>query len=65
MPPFHIEYFCPREAPYWQTYKQGLIFKTVAQFPIFETAQARCDRMLWAYHSARVVDAAGNVVYQV
>jgi hypothetical protein len=62
---FTIQYFCPRQAPYWQSLTEGLIWKTPRQFSTFESAVAECNSLLWKYHSARVLDQAGNPVYQV
>jgi hypothetical protein len=63
---FHIEYYCPRQAPYWQVLQQGfLIFRSPQRFGDFGSARRACDGLLWQYHSARVVnDQTGQVVYQ-
>lgn len=63
MPPFHVEYYCPREANIWQI-ERGFL-GSVKTFGDQVTAQFRADSLIWKYHSARVVDAYGNVVYQV
>jgi hypothetical protein len=34
-------------------------------FPNFEAAADAADGLLWQYHSARVVDSSGQVVYQI
>jgi len=60
---FRVEYFCPRQSPYWQPLKGFLgIPKT---FATQEQAQAAANPLLWQYHSARVLDPWGNVVYQI
>jgi hypothetical protein len=66
MPPFRIEYFCPRELPgVWQALKEGLIFKTPSLFWSLDSAVAQCNGLIWRYHAARVLDATGNVLYQI
>lgn len=62
---FRIQYYCPREAPFWQDLTEGLIFKTPVQFPTLEAAIPRCSSLVWQYHSARVIDPYGRVAYQV
>jgi len=62
---YRIHYYCPREAPFWQVLTEGLIFKTPAVFGDFQSAVNKCDSLLWQYHSSRVVDLSGHVVYQV
>ena len=64
---YRVEYYCPRQAPFWQpvTESQLLVFKVLKRFPSLESAQDACNRLVWQYHSARVVDGMGNVVYQV
>ena len=65
MPPFTVEYLCPRQAPYWQPYREGLFFKTVRFFPDLQTAQMLCNSLIWQYHSSRVVDSNGSIFYEV
>ena len=65
MPPFRIEYLCPRQSPYWQALTEGLFFKTPVLFERFEDAQANCNGLVWQYHSARVLDATGQLCYSV
>jgi hypothetical protein len=65
MPPFSIEYLCPRQANFWQPYREGIIFKTVKYFGDFQSAEMVCNSLIWQYHSAHVLDASGRVVYQV
>jgi hypothetical protein len=55
---YHVEYYCPREMPgVWQADPQNPWF-------IFGNAVQRVNRLIFQYHSARVVDGAGNVLYQ-
>lgn len=54
-PMYRVEYYCPREAPYWQPYGTG----------DFTAAMQTCKRLVFQYHSARVIDPMGNVIYQV
>lgn len=65
MPPFSIDYLCPRQSQYWQPLREGLIFKTIRSFSDFPSAQMVCNSLLWQYHAARVVDGNGQIVYQV
>lgn len=62
---FTIQYYCPRQAPFWQTLQEGWVFKTPRMFADFNSAQNVCNGLLWQYHSARVIDPNGQVVYQV
>jgi hypothetical protein len=63
---YRIEYFCPRSGIHnWQVLTSGWIWKTPEEFPSFEAAAMTCNSLLWRYHSARVIDPSGNVVYQV
>lgn len=59
MPPFRIEYFCPREAPVWKVYGQWAFGMD------FNGCVNTANRLMWQYHSVRVIDGNGNVVYQV
>lgn len=65
MPPFRVEFYCPRQAPIWQPLTEGFIFKTLKIFPTLDDAQAACNGLVWQYHSARVIDASGNQCYFV
>ena len=56
MPPFRVEYFCIREGAIWRPFRW---------FPSFDAAQMVCDGLVWQYHSARVLDANGNLMYQI
>ena len=63
---YRVQYFCPLESDQWQWFKDGVVFKTPKTFPSLELAAAFCDSYLvWRYHSSRVIDPAGNVVYQI
>jgi hypothetical protein len=62
---YRVQYFCPRQAPFWQDLTTGLIFKTPQTFPDLTSAQMVCNSLVWQYHSARVLDPSGRVVYQV
>jgi len=62
---YTVQYFCPRETPYWQDLSEGMIWKTPRTFPSFQGAQMACNSLLWQYHGARVIDPNGHVVYQV
>lgn len=59
---YRVEYFCPRQSPYWQPLKGFFGPKT---FPSLEAAVMACNPLLWQYHSARVIDPWGNVAYEV
>jgi len=65
MPPFRVEYYCPRQAPYWQRFGTGLFSPQGKAFPSFDLAAAQANALIWQYHSARVIDVYGNVQYQV
>lgn len=62
---YRVQYFCPREAPFWQDLREGIIWKTPRTFPDLGSAQTVCNGLLWQYHSARVIDPYGQVVYQI
>ena len=62
---YRVQYYCPRQAPFWQDLKEGLIFKTPRLFPNQTSAQTVCNSLVWQYHSARVIDSYGQVVYQI
>ena len=34
-------------------------------FGSYGEAEQACNSLIWQYHSARVIDGAGNVLYQV
>ena len=61
---YRVEYYCPRQANYWQPLK-GFLGLFPQSFPTIDSAVAACNQLLWQYHSARVVDSFGNVQYQV
>jgi hypothetical protein len=62
---YRVQYLCPRQSPYWRDLTAGLIWKTPREFPTFPSAQSACNGLLWQYHSARVIDPMGSVVYQI
>lgn len=62
---YRIHYYCPREAPFWQEYKEGLFFKTPAVFSDLQRAIQVCDSLVWRYHGARVIDPSGRVAYSI
>lgn len=62
---YRVQYYCVREGPIWQEYKEGLIFKTPRTFADFAGAQMLCNSLIWRYHSARVIDPSGQIIYQV
>jgi len=62
---YRVEYFCPRQSPYWQVLKSGILFKTPQIFETFPAAQNACNQLLFQFHSARVIDPWGAVVYQI
>lgn len=64
---YRVQYLCPREAPFWQDYQEPvmLIFMQPAMFAHYKDAESTANSLLWKYHSARVVDPMGRVLYQV
>lgn len=63
---YRVQYLCPRSGnPNWQDFTEGLFWKTPRMFPSFGSAQGACDGLVWQYHSARVIDPSGRVVYQI
>ncbi len=63
---YRVEFYCPRSGRlYWQPLRGGFLGLMPQSFPTFDAAVAACNGLMWKYHSARVVDAAGNLVYQV
>ena len=65
MPPYRIDYYCPREAQFWQRFGRGFFSPSGSAFSFLNTAVDTANTLLWRYHSARVVDSLGNVVYQI
>ena len=57
MSPFWVEYYCPREAACWQ--------RILSPWPTVEAAARYADSLIWNYHSIRVADRYGNIVYSV
>ncbi len=63
---YWIQYLCLRQGPEWKPLTEGFwIFKTPRTFQGFEAARMTCNSLVWQYHSARVIDSSGQVVYQV
>ena len=64
---YRVQYFCPRQSQAWQDLTESvlLIFRAPSTFRTFEEAQTRANGLIWQFHSARVIDPWGNVVYQV
>lgn len=60
---YRVEYYCPRKAPTWKPLTGFLGIPRT--FPTFESAQSTADSLIWQYHSARVIDPFGQIVYQV
>jgi hypothetical protein len=60
VPPFRVEYFCPRQSPFWQG-GNGRLF--------YNLPQARAVALMLKPNSplgrARVVDALGTVLFLV
>ena len=55
---YRVEYFCPRQDPTrWQPDPQN-------PFWILANAIRRVNQLIFQYHSARVVDGAGRILYQ-
>ena len=63
---YRVEFYCPRSGRlYWQSLRGGFLNLMPQTFPGLEEAAAAANRLMWQYHSARVLDGAGNVVYQI
>ena len=64
---YRAQYFCPREAPVWQDLTDSFLglFRQPQVFRTLDDAVRVVNALVWRYHSARVIDPAGNVVYQV
>ena len=60
---YRVEYFCPRQSQEWQPLR-GFLWSQKT-FLDLDSAIAACDSLVWQYHSARVIDPWGNVVYQI
>lgn len=58
MGPYRVEYFCPRQSPYWQG--SGIYYNLG-----IACGWARAMKPRGPQAAARVVDARGAVVYQV
>ena len=64
---YRVQYLCPRQGPQWQDLTEAflLIFRQPSTFPDLSTAQSAANGLIWQYHSARVIDPYGRIVYQV
>lgn len=63
---YRVEYYCPRSGRlYWQPLRGGFLSLMPQTFQTFEAAEQAANGLLWRYHSARVLDPYGQVVYQV
>jgi len=65
---YRVEFYCPRSGKlFWQPLTSTLLlfFTQPRQFPDQQSACQVADSLIWQYHSARVIDPWGNVVYQV
>jgi hypothetical protein len=58
MPPFVVQYLCPRQSPYWQGNKAVPNFYAAMRWAVAMRPNGPLGK-------ARVVDARGVVVYQV
>ena len=63
---YRVQYLCPRSGnPNWQDLTEGLFWQTTRMFSNPGDAQMVCNSLVWQYHSARVIDPYGQVVYQI
>ena len=62
---FRVEYFCHREGSIWKPLKGGFLGLFPQSFSNRTEAELACNGLVWRYHSARVIDPWGNVVYQI
>ncbi len=65
MPPYRVEYLCPRQSPYWQRFGGGFFNRAGTGFASLELAKRACNGLLFQYHAARVLNAAGTVEYSI
>ncbi len=61
---FRVQFFCPRQSREWQILT-GFLGFFPREFSTIAEAAAEADGLIWQYHSARVVNGVGRVVYQV
>lgn len=63
---FRVQYLCPRQSPHWQDLTEPflMLFQVPQTFRDFPSAQTAANRLIWQFHSVRVLDAFGRVVYQ-
>jgi hypothetical protein len=63
---YRVEFYCPRSGRlYWQPLRGGFLNLTPQTFADLESAAAAANQLMWQYHSTRVVDSSGQVVYQI
>ena len=65
---YRVEFYCPRSGRlYWQPLTETVwLFCTRPRlFATLEAASSAADALIFRYHSARVVDPAGTVAYQI
>lgn len=66
MPPYFIDYYCPRIDPLaWKRWGSGFFNRSGKSFLDLGEAQHTADSLIWQFHRARVVDSSGAVYYQV
>jgi len=54
---YRVQFFCPRQSPYWQT--------STNAYNDWNAAVTWCQMVKPPRGSARVIDAMGRVLYQV
>ena len=64
---YRVQFYCPRQAPIWQDLTESvlILFRSPKTFPSLPDAQRAANALIWQFHSARVIDPYGQVVYQV
>lgn len=61
---YRVEFYCPRQDPTrWQSLRGFLGIPKTFSSP--DEAVNAANSLMWQYHSARVIDGMGNVVYQI
>lgn len=62
-----MQFYCPRQSPYWQDYTESalIIFRKPVTFDTVRPACRVADSLIWQFHSARVIDQDGRILYQV
>ena len=61
---FRVQFLCPLQSREWQTLN-GFLGLFPREYASLAEAAAEADGLIWRYHSARVVNAVGRIVYQV